>query len=167
MQDSSNQVPPWEKTLRHTYQWVVGLMVLTLVVASLVHVVVGGKSSATTVSAVLPARVEHLQGAEPSRVTLTESAAKRLDLQTTLVRDVTADQAKQKAIPYAAIIYDTTGNAWTYVNPTAFTFVRHPITVDHIDGDTAFVTSDFPPFAKVVTVGAEELYGSETEFQEE
>jgi hypothetical protein len=106
-----------------------------------------------------PAKVEHLNGANPTRVTLTEEAAKRLDIQTA--------PAKGEAIPYAAVLYDTEGNTWVYTNAESLVFVRTPITIDHIEDGQAFLSKALPAGSKVVTIGAEELYGSETEFEEE
>ncbi|HEY4234037.1 MAG TPA: hypothetical protein VGM76_11460 [Lacipirellulaceae bacterium] len=113
------------------------------------------------------AKVEHLEGAEhaaePTRITLQEEAAKRLDIQT---GEVTGDSA-QKSMPYSAVLYDTEGKTWTYTNPEPLVFVRHLVTIDHIDGDKAFLADGPPAGTKVVTVGAAELYGSEFEFEEE
>ena len=114
-----------------------------------------------------PAKVEHLKGEEPTRVTLTEEAAKRLDIQTAAIRDVTIDGASRRVIPYAAVLYDTDGNTWTYYSPTPLVFVRHRITVDRIDGELAVLTEGPAAGTRVVTVGAQELYGSELEFEEE
>ena len=111
--------------------------------------------------------VEELTGAEPTRETLTEDAAKRLDLQTAEVRDAEVNGAKRTVIPYASIIYDTEGATWVYLNPEPLTFVRHPVTVDDIKGDQAFLTDALPSGSAVVTVGVAELYGAESEFEEE
>lgn len=106
-----------------------------------------------------PAKVEHLNGAQPTRVTLTEQAAKRLDIQTA--------PAQGDTIPYAAVLYDTAGNTWVYINSNPLTYVRSPVTVDHIENGQAFLSKGLPDGSLVVTTGAEELYGSETEFEEE
>jgi hypothetical protein len=115
---------------------------------------------------IVQAKVEHLEGTEPTRVTLTAEAAKRLDIQTTPVRDIQVNGAQRKVIPYAAIIYDTEGNTWTYTNPQPLIFLRHSITVESITGDQAVLSDGPPTGTAVVTVGAEELYGSESEFKE-
>ena len=94
-------------------------------------------------------------------------AAKRLDLQTTTVRDVRVDAQQREVIPYSAILYDTHGDTWTYLNPAPLTFIRHAVKVDHITGDQAFLAESLAEGTSVVTVGSEELFGSETEFQEE
>ena len=114
-----------------------------------------------------PAKVEHLQGDEPTRVTLTEEAAKRIDIQTAAVQDMAINGAQRRVIPYAAILYDTDGITWVYTNPEPLVFVRHRIVVDYIEGELA-VLSDGPALGTaVVTVGATELNGAELEFEEE
>ena len=50
----------------------------------------------------------------------------------------------RKIIPYAAVVYDTDGSAWTYVNTAPRTYRREPITIADIDGDTA-VLAAAPP----------------------
>ena len=114
-----------------------------------------------------PAKVEHLDGAEPTRVTLTEEAAKRLDIQTAAIREMEVGGAQRKVIPYAAVLYDTEGNTWTYSSPEPLVFVRHKITVDRIEGEMAVLSEGPAAGTAVVTVGAQELYGSELEFEEE
>jgi hypothetical protein len=111
--------------------------------------------------------VEQLEGQEPTRETLTEDAAKRLDIQTVVASEADLNGAKRTAIPYAAVIYDTEGATWVYLNPEPLTFVRHPITVHDIKGDQAFLSDALPAGSAVVTVGVAELYGAETEFEEE
>jgi hypothetical protein len=78
-----------------------------------------------------------------------------------------AKTAKQLTIPYAAVLYDTTGKTWVYTTSASLVFVRSPVTVDHIEGDQAVLTAGPAVGTAVVTTGAEELFGSETEFEEE
>jgi hypothetical protein len=111
--------------------------------------------------------VEQLDGQDPTRETLTEDAAKRLDIQTAAAHDAELNGAKRTVIPYAAIIYDTEGATWVYLNPEPLTFVRHPVAVDDIKGDQAFLSDALPADSAVVTVGVAELYGAESEFDEE
>jgi hypothetical protein len=111
--------------------------------------------------------VEQLEGPEPTRETLTEDAAKRLDIQTAAVQEAEVNGAKRTVIPYASIIYDTDGATWVYLNPEPLTFVRHPINVEDIKGDQAFLAEGLPSGSSVVTVGVAELYGAESEFEEE
>lgn len=114
-----------------------------------------------------PAKVEHLEGDEPARVTLAESAAKRLDIQTAAVESVSDGGKQMSVVPYAAVLYDTNGDTWMYVNTSPLVYLRHHITVDHMNGDQAVLSNAPPVGTKVVIVGAAELFGSETEFEEE
>lgn len=114
-----------------------------------------------------PAKVEHLtDGPNPTKILLTDDAAKRIDIQTVKI-GAASGGAKQTTIPYAAVLYDTEGKTWTYTNPDGLTFVRSPITIDHMDGDLAVLKEGPAAGTSVVTTGAAELYGSEAEFEEE
>jgi hypothetical protein len=113
------------------------------------------------------ATVEHLTGAEPARVTLTEDAVERLQIQTAAVTTMDLGGTQRTVIPYAAVLYDTEGDTWTYMNPDPLVFVRHAIVVDRIEGDLAYLSEGPAVGGSVVTVGAAELYGSEIEFEEE
>ena len=109
-----------------------------------------------------PAHVEHIEGTELSRVTLTARAAERLDIKTAPVREVYMSPLR-KAVQYGAVLYDAHGGTWVYTSPEPLVFVRHRIIVDYIEEDLA-VLSDGPPVGtEVVTVGAAELFGTEFE----
>jgi hypothetical protein len=114
-----------------------------------------------------PATVERLEGNVPTRLTLTEDAAKRLDVQTIEARVAQASSSSQTAVPYSSIIYDVDGHTWLYTSPKDLTYERTPIVVDHIDGDVVFLSDGPPAGTAVVTRGVAELYGAETEFAEE
>jgi hypothetical protein len=115
-----------------------------------------------------PAEVKHLNGEDgPAQITLSEEAAKRLDVQTATVDEADVNGAKQKSMPYAALLYDTTGDTWVYTNPQPETFIREQIKVDRIEGDKVILAQGPAAATKVVTVGVAELYGSEQEFEEE
>lgn len=114
-----------------------------------------------------PVQVDHLTGEQPTRLTLTEDAIKRLDLQTDSVQVATVNGVEQTLIPYSSLIYDTNGGTWVYTSPQAGTYFRTAVQVESIDGDDAIVAAGLPSGTAVVTVGAEELFGSETEFEEE
>jgi len=106
-----------------------------------------------------PAQVEHVEGSELSRVTLTEKAAERLGIETWM----TQSGAGRKVVPYAAVLYDAKGVTWVYTSPANLVFVRHRITVDYIEGDKAVLTDGPPAGTRVVTVGGQELFGAEFE----
>jgi hypothetical protein len=67
----------------------------------------------------------------------------------------------RKIIPYAAVIYDPSGETWIYTNPELLTYIRHPIVVDYIEGDQAILMEGPSAGTIVVTAGSAELYGEE------
>src|SRR3954453_650555 len=116
------------------------------------------------------AKVEHQEKEDPDQrtlITLENEAAKGIDIQTGDVKDVDVNGAKQKVLPYAALLYDTEGQTWTFTNAEPLKFVRQKIKVDRIDGDKVILAQGPAAGTKVVTVGVAELYGSEAEFEEE
>lgn len=115
----------------------------------------------TTVEKVAPSAVEKVEGSEFSRVTLTEKAAKRIDVQTAAVQTMTINGSQVKVIPYAAVMYGLDGHAWTYINPEPLVFVRQAIVIDHIEGDLAVLSEGPEAGILVVIVGAPLLYGAE------
>jgi hypothetical protein len=72
--------------------------------------------------------------------------------------------APQKVIPYSAVFYDAHGNIWAYTNPEPLVFVRQPVDVEHIEGDVAVLKEGSTVSGEVVTAGAAELWGIESEF---
>jgi len=109
-----------------------------------------------------PATLEAIDGSDVSRITLTERAVERVDVQVSPV----VDAGSRTAIPYAAVFYTATGETWAYTNPEPLTYVRVPIVVDRIRGDRAFLSEGPPSGMEVVTQGASELYGTETDVEE-
>jgi len=121
------------------------------------------KPSVAQAEPIHPASVEKIDGSAISRVTLSEDAMQRLDIQTGAVTEAKSPRkdATQKAVPYAALIYDPQGNCWVYTSPEARVFVRAPIDVDYIQDGTVFLTEGPEPGTKVATVGVAEIYGTE------
>jgi hypothetical protein len=111
--------------------------------------------------------VEPIEGSDVLRVTLTEDAAARIDVQTAAVQTRSVGSERRLQIPYAAVLYDPNGDTWTYTNPEPLVFIRAPIDILHIDGGRAVLTSGPAAGTDVVTVGAAELLGTEYEVGEE
>jgi hypothetical protein len=118
----------------------------------------GGKGDAE------PATVEPVKGTDISRVTLTQDAARRLGIRTVSVRP---QGGRMKVVPYGAVVYGADGGTFTYVSPKPLQYVRAPISVDRIDGPRAILSVGPPVGTAVVTVGSQELYGSEYEVEGE
>ena len=107
------------------------------------------------------ATIEPVEGTSLNRLTLTDRAAERVGLETTLVADQQVDGKIQRTIPYSAVIYDADGGAWAYTTSEHLIFVRDEISVERIDGDTAYLSEGPAAGTEVVTVGAAELAGAE------
>lgn len=109
-----------------------------------------------------PSRVEPISGTALSRIVLTVRAAQRLDITTAPVEDrLVHGRGRLLTVPYAAVLYDTSGNTWVYTNPESLVYVRQEVVVDNIIGATAVLSSGPPIGTTVVTVGVAELFGIE------
>jgi hypothetical protein len=131
--------------------------VLAVLAVSLVVNACGGKADK---AAQAPVVVEQVGGTNVNRVTLTSTAAKRLDIQTAAVRR-DGKRADRRVIPYPAVLYDANGDTWTYTNPRPLVFVRQDISVDRIEGNSAVLSAGPPVGVAVVIVGADEIWGVE------
>ena len=109
------------------------------------------------------AAVEPIKGTDVNRVTLTKEAAETLGVETVTIRRV----GGREVVPDAAVVYDPEGKTFTYSSPKPLTFVRHDITVDHINGTKAVLRDGPPAGTAVVTVGSQELSGLENEYEPE
>lgn len=133
------------------------IVVLVLILAALV-LWTYKRTAQETKTKTSPAKVESIEGTKFSRVTLSDKATKRLNIQTDQVKG--AGQGR-KTIPYSAVLYGADGDTWTYINPEPFVFVRHPVKIDSIR-EGLVILSDGPQVGTgVVTVGAAELFGIE------
>lgn len=112
-----------------------------------------------------PATVQPVPGSRTPQIRLTPQAVQRTGIRTRAVWRgwFTVDGRRQQhlAIPYAAVVYDNNGSTWSYVNTSARTYQRKPISVQIIQGGTAILSSGPPPGTQVVTVGGPELLGTE------
>jgi hypothetical protein len=125
------------------------------------HLPAAGLAPAMAAEAALhtpPAHIQAIAGSPLKRITLTDKAAKRLDIQTGEVRQ---DPAGGSVVPYAAVLYDIAGVAWVYTNPEPLTFVRHRVEVARINGADAYLKDGPPVGTRVVKVGVAQLYGAE------
>lgn len=109
-------------------------------------------------------------------IRLTRQASDRLGIETVLVRDAAAAAgrmpaargsgatARQKIVPYSAVLYDPVGVTWVYTVPRPLTYVREKVVVATVGGarGTEAILSTGPPAGTpVVSMGVVELYGAE------
>lgn len=104
------------------------------------------------------AMVEHVDGTDLARITLTQQAAQRLDIRTLSVQEV----GTRTLVPTAAVIVDPDGAFWVYTSLEPLVFIRHEIEIDRQEGGVAYLTDGPPVGTEVVAVGVPELYGAET-----
>ncbi len=129
------------------------LLVVMFVLATFLLSACGGQIPVTG-DKVAPSKLEPIEGTDLSKVILTEKAAERIGVETI--------SASGTSVPYAAVIYDIEGHTWIYTSPEPLTFIREPVVIDHIEGDTAVLKEGLPSNLNVVTVGVAELWGTET-----
>lgn len=144
--------------MQRTRRWlaVAGLLALGLALSACTQESAQGESAT-----VEPATVEHVEGSEVSRLTLTARAAERLGIQMTAIRATKVAGKARTVIPYGAVLYDPNGDTWVYVAREPRSYLREPISVDYIQGDQAVLTDGPATGTLVVTVGAAELHGTE------
>lgn len=145
--------------MRHSKRW---LAILGLLVA-LPQLSACTQTAAEGTSGEEPATVEQIEGSEDvSRLTLTPKAVERLGIQTTPLREDKVAGKQRKVVPYGAVLYDADGKTSVYVTSAPNVYVREPITVALIEGDRAILSAGPAVGTVVVSVGAAELYGTET-----
>jgi hypothetical protein len=120
----------------------------------------GGSVSDEYVIEDKPYTLEPVEGQDVLRVILEEAAVERLGIETVPVEQ----RGSRLVVPYDAVYLDAHGDFWVYTNPEPNEYVRAPIDIDRESSTEAFLSEGPPVGTQVVTVGAPELYGSETEF---
>ena len=104
------------------------------------------------------AHVEPVAGQDVSRVTLTRQAVAALGIQT---QPAQAPATGVITVPYSAVLYDTTGDTSVYRLTGTRSYLRTPVTLDHVAGDVAYLSQGVEAGTTVVTVGVPELLGAE------
>ena len=112
------------------------------------------EASATAESPIL---VDEIAGSDVARITLSESAVERLDIQTASVEP----WGDEFVVPSASVIIDTDGAYWVYTNPETNVFVREQIQPVYEEGLKAYFETGPGVGMSVVIVGVPELYGAE------
>jgi hypothetical protein len=141
--------------MRRQQRW----MVMALVATGLAVSGCAETSSESEDSGDPAAELVAIEGSDLQQVVLTEKAVERLDIQ---MVGATGGPTGQ-VVPYASLVYDAEGDTWVYTSPEPLTFVRSPVTVATIAGESAYLTAGPGVGTEVVTVGTAELFGTEQE----
>ena len=104
-----------------------------------------------------PGRIVHGHGAP--RIVLSTAGAQRIGIATARA---TRGPGGTVVVPYSALVYDSSGRVFAFSSPAPLTYLDLPVRVDHISGNSAYLRSGPAAGARVVTVGAEELFGVAT-----
>jgi hypothetical protein len=138
-------------------------------------------AAAASVDAAQPARVLELGGERDLVAPALDPAASgseriyRLDGARGLVRAgdrlrvqlAVRGGGQRLTVPYSAVIYWIDGGTWVYVRTAPLTFRRAPVEIDRVDGGVAVLRRGPPAGTPVVSVGGEELLGTEFEIEGE
>jgi hypothetical protein len=92
---------------------------------------------------------------------LSADGARHIGIQTVAARGA-AGTPGQIVVPFSAVVYDASGNTYTFISSGPLTYVEVPVRVDHVDGNSAYLANGPAAGAHVVSVGAEELFGVQT-----
>jgi hypothetical protein len=142
-------------------RWIAAALIIAGVAAYALYQGIDGGSNASAEAADEAAVVEHVEGSDVARVTLSAAAIERLDLRTVPARKVSVDGASRTVVPYGAVLYDPNGETWIYTSPKPRTFTRQGITVDSIEGSQAVLSAGPAAGTQIVIVGTQELWGAE------
>lgn len=139
---------------RNTLSLAILLMIASVVLAAC------GQEAAEAADGTEAVILTEVGESDLQRLTLSESAAGRLGIETAAVTE--DPESGLLLIPYSALIYDASGATWTYTSPESLVFVREEVEVELIDGDFAQLNAGPELGTMVVAVGAAELWGAET-----
>jgi cobalt-zinc-cadmium efflux system membrane fusion protein len=74
------------------------------------------------------------------------------------------DPAENLTVPWSAVVYDFHGGTWVYQRTGDHTYARQRVVVRYVRDDLAILDAGPHAGKKIVTVGATELFGTETGF---
>jgi hypothetical protein len=109
------------------------------------------------------ATVKPIKGTDTNLVTLSKEASETLGIKTTAIKK----EGGREVLPDSALVYAADGHTFTYSSPKPNQYVRAAITVDRIDGGKVILKKGPPAGTNVVTVGSQELFGVENEYEPE
>lgn len=75
-----------------------------------------------------------------------------------------ADAKESLTVPWSAVVFDIHGGTWVYEHTGPRRYARYRVVVAYTVGADAVLASGPPAGSKIVTAGAQELFGAETGF---
>jgi hypothetical protein len=130
-----------------------------LLATAAVAALLAGCGGSHTASIQPTARIERAPGEKAARIVVTATGAQRIGLRTARARRASGSAVR---IPYSALIYDPSGRAYAFIAVGRLAYREVPVRVAHIDGPAAYLVKGPRPGDRVVSTGAEELYGVQT-----
>ncbi len=163
-----------------------------IAIAAPLGLILAGCGGSNTVSIPTSGRHAALAGSPTGQILLSALGAQRIGLQTQVAQAVPAPKpgppivkttivggvkhttttpaatptipagSSSVIIPYSAVVYDPSGRTYAFTNTGPLTYVEVPVDVNRISGNSAYLVKGPKAGTKVVSVGAEELYGIQT-----
>ena len=140
----------------------------SLTTITAVLVIAGGLGGCRSVHFPAPppsARLVAQPGSGAREVVLTRLGAQRIGVATTLVRRPAPPPARRLApaagvlVSASAIVYDPSGRTLIFTSPSALHYLERPVQVARFLGSEVMLSRGPGPGVRVVSVGAEELFG--------
>ncbi|MGH8990196.1 MAG: hypothetical protein ACRDZ7_01555 [Acidimicrobiia bacterium] len=138
------------------------MMLLALAAAAPLSACAKAEESASAKAA--PYKLELISEAENlNRLTLEPEPIQRIGIKAEKVGLLVrfGGESQRTTVPYSALLYDHKGAGFVYTNPEPRVYLRHPVTVDYVEGDLAVLAAGPPRGTVVVTVGGAQLQGIE------
>ena len=133
------------------------ISLLTLIMGTMLTSCLKHESRHVKVQAV---KVENVSSPNATpKITLSAEAIKRLDIAS---RAFPRDRDGKQTVPISALIYDTQGQAWVYIEREPSIFHREHIRVAQARNEYMRIESNFADYFRIVTQGAAELNGAES-----
>jgi multidrug efflux pump subunit AcrA (membrane-fusion protein) len=106
-----------------------------------------------------PYTVEGPEDAAIKRIKMEDGTAALLPVELKTVRQ----EGGRKVVPHNAVIYNPDGGSFVYTKPKAETYIRAPIEIVRVDGNTAELSKGPRTGTTIVTTGSAELLATEYE----
>jgi len=140
------------------------LVVVSVLACAVLSACTHAKKAPGAVSDTSAVTLQPIPGTGLERIILSPTAAYRIGIQTA---PMARAGGSLERIPYSAVMYSPDGSTYVYSSPSHLTFVRAPIAIARIAGGVAYFRDGPPPGTQVVTVGSDELLGTEQGVQDE